>query len=193
MWYVTLLLKHFCTLSSSCNAYQACIDNLPSCQGPLSVDVSWWQAVWLLLLGEREMTWGRYRLPGLSGQPQVRRRLQSIFSMEGRWTARTHFQVKVCTGCWMSTLLYLKVNFCTGRFKDVKMEINITDHLKVISNLSYSIKHHILRMLSNARCVSVCMFLNIFISVYLIQTSDILCLRLVILDYTLLYIDIVHC
>lgn len=44
MWYVTLLLIHFCTLSSGCNAYQACVDDVPPCQGQLCSDVSWWRA-----------------------------------------------------------------------------------------------------------------------------------------------------
>lgn len=35
MWYVTLLLIHFCMLSSGCNAYQACVDDLPSLSGPI--------------------------------------------------------------------------------------------------------------------------------------------------------------
>lgn len=50
MRYVTLLLIHFGWLSSGCNAYQACADDLPSCQGQLCLDASWWQAEGLLLL-----------------------------------------------------------------------------------------------------------------------------------------------
>lgn len=50
MWYVTLLLIHFCTLSSGCNAYQDRVDGLPSCRGWLCWDASRRQAVRLRLL-----------------------------------------------------------------------------------------------------------------------------------------------
>lgn len=55
MWYVTLLLIHFCTLSSGRNAYQARADGLPSCQGWLCWDASHRQAARLWLL------WGWWR------------------------------------------------------------------------------------------------------------------------------------
>lgn len=98
IWYVTLLLIHFCTLSSGCNAYQVCVDDLPSCQGQLCVNVSWWQAVPLLLLVQKDDVrqlqagWPLYPTPGL----QV---LHSIFPTVGRWRPRTHFQVNVNMGC----------------------------------------------------------------------------------------------
>lgn len=98
IWYVTLLLIHFCTLSSGCNAYQDCVDDLPSCQGQLCVDVSWWQAVGLLLLLQKDDVrqlqagWPLHPTPG----PQV---LHSIFPTVGRCRPRTHFQVNVSMGC----------------------------------------------------------------------------------------------
>lgn len=75
MWYVTLLLIHFCMLSSGCNAYQACVDDLPSCQGQLCSDVSWWQTVRLLLLVLGDDVRQSPTVGGgvLSAQPQLSR------------------------------------------------------------------------------------------------------------------------
>lgn len=113
MWYVTLLLIHFCMLSSGCNAYQAWVDDSPPCQGQLCLDVSWWQPVWLLLL----VHWDEAvtspppltlpHPPSTSQQTPGYQVLHLVFLTVGCCRKRTHLQVSLRTVWWMSKKLHL--------------------------------------------------------------------------------------